>query len=325
MSAGYRATHVLYFDGPLRALFARLTVTLMYSPETIGYRLYNDAALFRAAGGGECGYRLRLPTHGRETQGELQVFSSADMGNPQQMHWLGLIRHELGQLAEKETVAVEEVYACPQCTRYLPLPAVDFRRRQQEPDVICPFCGARSPLVDLAALHEATDAAVSDWLHSAAGERDRQARLTTLSERERNGEYQILIVGPDGRTDAARRLQELLRVQGLLARVAAAGEYADGFVVGRIPQADRASITICMLERTPDAGEALRLRDLLRARVRVLRLSTETVFQIILGTDAAFPPEATLGSVYELVVANLDSLAVAPASRTWIRELLRLL
>ena len=203
------------FEGPVRAVYATLTVRLAHAPAFRRERFYRNAAVFRSVVDEACGFKVETEPHD-DTAGRLTVFFSEEAAKTTKLTFLRYVNQQLEGLALADTVRRERVYQCV-CGFEIPEAAVTNRGKRGETTAICPDCGRHTPIDDLAEQSAQADAAVAALDRIVDDEVERRARLTVVGERERGREYHAFLCHNSKDKPAVRRLAALLREQGVLA------------------------------------------------------------------------------------------------------------
>ena len=205
------------FTGPVAAIYAAITVRLVNSL-TYGhdYTLFHNAALFRPAHGdhAEYGFLARYPQPDDEAAGEFVVFFGGTVQREHKLTFIRYIDYQLQQMAIEGTVARNRIYSC--CGAAIPPYAVERRRENGETTVICPVCGRRTPMDDLAEAAHRVDQSTVDMHQQAVGEQERQKRLTAISTREAAGSVDAFLFYNTADRPTADHLRTALRNEGVL-------------------------------------------------------------------------------------------------------------
>lgn len=203
------------FEGPVRAIHATLAVALAHAPAFEKERFYQDAAVFRSAADEVCGFAVDRPDPLNDARGHLTVFFDRDASLATKLTFLRYVNHQLSEMTLRGSLERERIYQCV-CGYLIPRDAVELRRAAGEKTAICPSCGRRPPIDDLAAQVSHLDRAVEEQLADAAAERARQMRLAVLDQRERGAEFHVFLCHNSKDKPEVRKLAAALRAQGIL-------------------------------------------------------------------------------------------------------------
>jgi small GTP-binding protein len=210
-------TMIFHFDGPVKAVYATLAVCLAHAPAFTRQRFYRDAAVFRSPSSEVCGFRMDYPRVSDDAHGRLTVFFDAGTSDTTKRTFLRYVNHQLELMAFSGSVQRERVYQCS-CGYPEPIPrsAVEWRLKRGETTAICNVCGRHIPLDSLAEQTTHLDRVVEHQIAESDAERERQRRLSVLSERERGGEYDVFLsYNSQDRTEVIQ-LAQRLRDHGVL-------------------------------------------------------------------------------------------------------------
>ncbi len=212
---GYVQAVRFRFEGPVRAVYATLAVCLTHARAFERERFYRNAALFRAAGDHTCGFAMDYPDRSNDALGRLTVFF--DPGTPRgtKLTFLRYVNQQLEQHAFEGSLERERIYQCA-CGNEIQPEAVAYRIAQGEKTAVCPFCVKHTPIDDLAEQSARMDRKVARQLAQSADERERQARVTVLDQRELGAEFHVFLSHNSKDRAAVQELAEALRDQGIL-------------------------------------------------------------------------------------------------------------
>ncbi len=203
------------FEGPQKAIYATLAVTLTHAPAFEKWRFFKNAALFKSMGKEICGFTVDEPAPDGELTGRLTVFFDDKTSKTTKLTFLRYVNRQLQSMAFSGSVRPERIFQCA-CGFVIPQEAIELRRKNGETTAICPFCGRRPPLDDLAEQSARTDDTVELEIEKSDEERDRQRRLAILAEREREAEHHVFLCHNSRDKPEIRKLAALLRDQGVL-------------------------------------------------------------------------------------------------------------
>jgi hypothetical protein len=235
------------FEGPVRAIHATLAVALAHAPAFAKERYCRDAALFRSAGDEVCGFAIERPEAWNDARGRLTVFFDKATSTITKLTFLRYVNHQLEELAFSGTLARERIYQC-ECGYVIPSDAIARRREAGEKTAICPSCGRRPPIDDLAAETARRDRAVEEQLEASAKERGRQQRLAVLDQRERGAEFHVFLCHNSRDKPEVRKLAAALREQGILPWIDEEGLKAGDHVMSALERtlAEARAIAVCI-------------------------------------------------------------------------------
>jgi small GTP-binding protein len=208
---------IFHFDGPVKSVYATLAVCLAHAPAFSRQRFYRDAAVFRSAAGETCGFRMDYPRPSDDAHGQLTVFFDAGASQPTKLTFLRYVNRQLELLAFASSLRRDDVYRCD-CGYPDPVPpaAVAWRLQRGERTVICIGCGRHLPLGTLADQSTRLDGAVEQQIAASDAERERQRRLSVMTERQRGAEYDVFLCHNSQEKAEVKRLADRLRDQGVL-------------------------------------------------------------------------------------------------------------
>jgi GTPase SAR1 family protein len=213
---GYSLAVAFRFHGPVSAIYATLTVTLMYSVPFKRKDLFRSAALFLSPGKQLCGFAVEYPDTSDDSVGRLVVFFEAATDRAIRLLFLRYVNQQLKSLAFEGTVERERVYHCEECNVTIPPNFVALRIRNEETTVICPGCGRHYGIDTLA---DESDVFVDELdiiTSGAAEERERQERLTVLAAREKAHEFHVFLCHNSKDKPFVRKIKQKLHDQGIL-------------------------------------------------------------------------------------------------------------
>jgi hypothetical protein len=214
---GYVLAMAFSFHGPVKAVYATITVRLANSLTFQRHHLYRNAALFRGPRQQVCGLAAHYPRPADESVGRMVVFHDPRTEKDIALLFLRYIHEQLQQLALPGSVVRERIYQCPHGDPPVPAHFVELRRSRGETTVICPGCGQHLPMDDLAEESTRPDERVEAMDRNAADQQRRQQRLTVLSERTSQSRYHVFLCHNSRDKPAVRELARRLRDEGVLA------------------------------------------------------------------------------------------------------------
>lgn len=160
---------------------------------------------------------MDYPRVSDDAHGRLTVFFDAGTSDTTKRTFLRYVNHQLELMAFNDSVQRERVYQCS-CGYPEPIPrsAVEWRLKRGETSAICNACGRHIPLDSLAEQTAQLDRAVEHQIVESDAERERQRRLSVLSERERGAEYDVFLSYNSRDRAEVTQLAQRLRDQGIL-------------------------------------------------------------------------------------------------------------
>src|SRR5579871_2166748 len=139
---------VYEFGGPAEIIYSTLVVRLAYSGAFDVKDLYKNAAEFKSAADGLCGFVLESS----EGAGKISLFFGEQTSVGDRVLFVRFIHEHLQVRALPETFHRERVYRCgnPKCGEEVQDRRAVQRRLEEGKDfIICSYCDARIPLRDL--------------------------------------------------------------------------------------------------------------------------------------------------------------------------------
>lgn len=207
------------FDGPVRAIYATLTVSLIHSLTFQRYELYKNTALFWGPGDQACGFGVEYPNIYDDSRWRLTVFFDVDVERNIRLLFLRYVNQQLEKLALNGTVTRQRIFMCPEpdCQYLIPQEVVEGRRELDENTVVCPIHMRHIPLDDLVEEVQLRDGRVNQIEANASEERQRQERLTVLKRREESLQFDTFLCHNSKDKPYVLSLRDKLSEQGILA------------------------------------------------------------------------------------------------------------
>lgn len=214
---GGRALAVAFtFDGPVGAVYASLTVSLIHSMAFSREELYKNAALFRAPRGGEYGFAVDYPDKSNDARGRLTAFFGDGTDKETRLLFLRYLDRQLEELALAGSVERERIYQCPNDDYVIPPEVVARRKARGETTVICPDCETHIPMDDLVEATQQPDARVAVMEAQSEEGRARQQRLTVYPRRLELAQYHTFLCHNSQDKPAVRQLKQKLADWGIV-------------------------------------------------------------------------------------------------------------
>ena len=223
------------FEGPIRAIYATLSVCLLNSVTFQKHGLYRNAATFHGTRKQVCGFVVDYPEPSNDGLGRLTVFFDADTANDTKKLFLRYVHRQLEKLALKKSVRSERLYQCGNldCSRrpIISRDIIEDARTDNQLRVFCPRCAAPILLDDLLEGTVQQDSMVKEIEMEAKENEQQQKRLVILPEKERLGQFDTFYCHNSKDKPEVRELSAKLRDQGILGWVDEEGILAgDQFV-----------------------------------------------------------------------------------------------
>lgn len=203
------------FDGPVRAIYATLVVYLTHTVAFSRGLFYRNAALFRSAGNEVCGLAVDYPDPSNDSLGRLTVFFDPETSRTTKLTFLRYINQQIERNSLEASVRRERIYQC-WCGYVIPQEAIAQRKARGETTAICPNCGRRPSIDDLAEQSAYSDSITEEQIQLSDEERERHKRLVVFDERERGAEFHVFLCHNIKDKPEVRSLAEKLREQGIL-------------------------------------------------------------------------------------------------------------
>lgn len=214
---GYELTVRFRFKGPISAIHATLTVTLINSLVFKKKELFKNVALFEGPQEQVCGVAMDYPDKSDDSLGRLTVFFEPNAAADVRLLFMRFVSQQLKRLALENTVRRERNYYCVHCNLAIPSEFANRRIQRRDTTVICPVCGQHQPIDERAVEIDAQDEALGALGAQADEERERQTRLTILDERRRAKEFDVFLCHSSQDKPLVRQLAKKLEEHGLLA------------------------------------------------------------------------------------------------------------
>jgi small GTP-binding protein len=204
------------FEGPIRAIYATLAISLAHTPAFTKLQFYRNVALFRSANGETCGFAMDYPNPANDALGRLTVFFDEVTSRATKLTFLRYVNRQLDTMALTDSIRRERLYQCSSCGYLIPQDAVEKRKVRRETTAVCPVCTHHTSIDDLAEQSALTDTKVEEQVEYTKGVFERERRLATLNEREQGAEYHIFLCHNSKDKPDVRLLAAKLREEGIV-------------------------------------------------------------------------------------------------------------
>jgi small GTP-binding protein len=180
------------FDGATRAVFSTLVVRLTHHQHFVERDFWKDAARYQTADGGRC---IIVLDELAPSRGRLSVFFESDPPRNEQAAFLRYVFRHLTDKAVPGSVVAHRTNRCPACGHPWDEAVVENRLKLGKPDIVCPNCDTRSPLIDL--LFSEPDPAAkaeADRIDTDANAaRSRELAVAAIRGKEQFGQYDVFL------------------------------------------------------------------------------------------------------------------------------------
>jgi len=203
------------FEGPLKAIYATLSVYLTHSPTFKKERFYCNAATYHSLDEGLCGFSMDYPDQKNETLGRITVFFDNEVKRTTKITFLSYVYNHIERLAFKSKLERERIYECG-CTYEIPTVTIDECKRQKRGSVFCPMCGEKHELDEMTGNKNIEDIGFDTELQRSSEEIERQKRLTVMEYRDSYKEYHVFLCHNSKDKPDIRILSKRLREFGIV-------------------------------------------------------------------------------------------------------------
>src|SRR5439155_23998321 len=133
---------------PVRSIYATLIAQPAHYEGFTKREFFQDAATYRAEGGGRCLVRLRDHAGG---QSELEVLFDSEKPAPVRQGFLEFVGKHLESRSNPGSVTRRHAYHCAnmECRNPFEDRVVKARLDARKKNLLCPICEKKTPLVDL--------------------------------------------------------------------------------------------------------------------------------------------------------------------------------
>jgi GTPase SAR1 family protein len=207
------------FEGPVRAIYATLAVSLLNSNAFTRHGLYRNAATFNATEKQVCGFAVDYPDLDNDALGRLTVFFDAETSSDTKKLFLRYVDRQLNELALKDSLQRERIYQCssPKCNRrQVSRDVIEDALAAKDTYVFCQRCGTKLFLDDLVEESTRSDERVEEVVMQSQEEQEKQQRLVTVDEREKSEQFDVFLSHNSKDEPEVRDLAKRLRAEGLL-------------------------------------------------------------------------------------------------------------
>ena len=212
----FPAVLTIDFQGPVRAVAATLAVSLAHTPAFGQERFYRNGATYLSKTGHICGFRLMYADPNDDTGGRLTLFFQAEVDRPTRLTFVGFAQRHVASMAFDHAVVVRQVVVC-KCGYTIPDQLIDMVLEHRLPDVTCGFCKRTWPVEDLVVESMRYDREIREQQELADEERECQARLAVVEEREARQEPHVFLCHNNADKPHVRALATELRRRGVYA------------------------------------------------------------------------------------------------------------
>ena len=201
------------FEGPLHNIYASLAVRLAHSSLFRRQTMWQNAASYRAAGGGTCGIHLRELEEGR---GELALFYDEEAGAAVRAQFETYVAGHLEYRALPGTIVRRAIRSCPSCGYVLPDDLVRGKLRLGMDAARCPLCEKSVISLRDDAPSARAEAAVSVMNRSADEQRDRGVAATRIKGKIETRDYDVFLCHNARDKPQVIAIGERLKERGIL-------------------------------------------------------------------------------------------------------------
>lgn len=204
------------FFGVIEGIYATLVVRLFYSGVFELKDLWKSSAQFRDSMGYICGFILECPNEG---VGTLSVFFEDQVTLDSRLLFLRFIHEHLFRHTLTDSVRRDRIYHCPKCSEEVKdRLAVEVCLEKGKTAIICQYCEAKIPLVDL--LEEKFGApellTKVKVLEKEAEEKNKEAVGKTTSRAKKDiGEFDVFLAHNSYDKEQVMQLSDRLKIRGL--------------------------------------------------------------------------------------------------------------
>lgn len=202
------------FEGPVRNVYAVLTVRLAHSRMFAKKEMWQNAATFSATVGGSCGIYLREIEEGK---GELILFFDDEASEATRFQFEDYVAVHLERRALPGTITRERLFACDVCDVPVTDLQVQARRKRGQTQMNCPVCDAVISLLDgRERLAQPVVSAVAEIDRAADAQRDKDVAELILVGKMTTNDYDVFLCYNEADATAVKALADDLRERGIL-------------------------------------------------------------------------------------------------------------
>ena len=199
--------------GPVRGIYATLIAQLAHYAGFAKREFFEDAAAYHTKAGKRCLVRLR---DGGNGTGELEVsFDNGLLWNVRQ-GFLQFVEKHVEAKAVPGSLTKRHAHHCEHCGRPFDDAVVKDRLQASRPDLNCPFCDARTPLVNLLvpATAESTQVVETMQANARAGKQKITAAWV-IKAKEAQGKYDVFLSHNSQDKDTVEEIARRLKKVGI--------------------------------------------------------------------------------------------------------------
>lgn len=227
------------FEGPVRHVYAILTVRLAHSRIFEKKEMWQNAATFTATVGGVCGLYLREPEEGK---GELILFFDEAASEATRYLFEDYVAVHLERRALPGSIMRERLFTCPSCGVPVTAQQVAARRARGHKQMACPVCGHAISLLDgKERLAQPVASVVAAIDQAADAHRDRDVAELILKGKMTTNDYDVFLCYNDADGTAVKALADQLQERGILPWLLPPAEMTDDPALAQIR-----SVAICV-------------------------------------------------------------------------------
>lgn len=202
------------FEGPVRNVYAVLTVRLAHSRLFEKKEMWQNAATFTATVGGLCGLYLREPEEGR---GEITIFFDEAASEATRYQFEDYVAVHLERRALPGSILRERRFTCGHCGVPVTGQQVAARRERGFKQMQCPVCEHTVSLLDgKERLAQPVSSAIAEMDQAADAHRDRDVAELILKGKMTTNDYDVFLCYNDADATAVKQIADQLRQRGIL-------------------------------------------------------------------------------------------------------------
>lgn len=202
------------FEGPVRNVYAVLTVRLAHSRLYSKKDMWQNAATFNASVGGICGLYLSEIDEG---VGELILFFDENASEDTRYQFEDYVAVHLERRALPGSITRERLFACKSCGVPVTDQQVRARRGRGQKQMNCPVCDQPFSLLDgRERLTQPIVSAVAEIDEAADAQRDKDVAELILVGKMTTNDYDVFLCYNDADATAVKAVADALRERGIL-------------------------------------------------------------------------------------------------------------
>ncbi|NQV27910.1 MAG: TIR domain-containing protein [Rhodopirellula sp.] len=198
-------------SGPVRSIYATLIAQLAHYESFTKREFFHDAAAYHIKPGERC--LVRLLDNGNGT-GELQVSFDETTKPAVRQGFLEFVGRHVESKAAPNSVTRRHAYHCHDCREAFADDLVRKRVEDKRPDLLCPLCESRTPLVNLLSKPNAASHRVAEAIDANA--KTGRKKLTAswvIKGKKAEGVYDVFLShNSDDKDHVENIARELLKV-----------------------------------------------------------------------------------------------------------------